>query len=184
MSIEKRVRLVQAFTGALVLTLLMIPMGIAGYGQHTWMLFLPMLLFFALGADFKKIPSMIICYILGVGWGFLPGFVGNFLGSVGAPGLVVQNLPPILIIFLILTVHENFLRTTPLGNIPALFLGMASAFYVFYIQPGINPLHLIVFYIYGIVLSVCLVISGVLVSGLIFGKETVQKVLSGQVAGK
>jgi hypothetical protein len=184
MNVEKKVRLVQAFVGSVVLTLLMIPMGIMGYGKYTWMLFLPLLLFFAFGADFKKIPSMIICYVAGVAWGFLPGVLGNFLESLRVPLFIVQNLPPIVTIFLMLTVHENFLRLTLFGNIPSMFLGTASVFFLFSLQPDITPLHLIGFYLYGIFLSVCLVMGGGFVCCLIFGKETVFNINQNQNSKK
>ena len=65
---ERKVRLIQAGFGAVILTILMQPIFILGYSEFVWLVFLPLILFFALGADFKKIPSMIIGYICGVLW--------------------------------------------------------------------------------------------------------------------
>jgi len=178
MAIEKKVRLVQAFAGAVILTLLMIPMGLVGFGQYTWMLFLPLLLFFALGAQFKNVPSMLVGYGCGILWAFVPGFIGGFLAATGAPKALLDILPPVVSIFLILTIHENLLRKTILGNIPSLFLGMASTFFVFSLQPGITPFHLALFFIYGMFLAVVMVASGGMICALVFGKETVQNVFS------
>jgi hypothetical protein len=174
MSINRKVRLVQAGYGAIVLTLMMQPISMLGYGGYIWMLFMPLLLFFAFGANFKIIPSMIASYICGVVWsianGILIGILGNFL-----PGAVVNLAAPAVIIFCILTVHENFLSKTIIGNIPALFMGLASTFFTFLIipsnAPAITPIHLIGFFIYGIVLSVVLAGGGFMVCSLIFGKE-------------
>ena len=49
---RKTIKLVQAATGAIVLTLLMQLIGVFGYGQYTWMCFLPLLMFFAFGGRF------------------------------------------------------------------------------------------------------------------------------------
>ena len=65
---RKTIKLVQAATGAIVLTLLMQLIGVFGYGQYTWMCFLPLLMFFAFGADFKKIPEMLVSYAVGEVW--------------------------------------------------------------------------------------------------------------------
>ena len=68
MTDRRKIKLVQALTGAVVLTILMQGMTLLGMPQYTWMLFLPLLMFFALGANFKNIPSMVICYAVGELW--------------------------------------------------------------------------------------------------------------------
>ena len=115
---RKKIRLVQAIIGAVVLTLLMQVMVLVGYPQFIWMLFLPMLLFFALGADFKIIPSMIVCYICGVLWSMVNGLMMSLFGMISSNMFVSNLLPTILVIFLILTVHDNLLEGTFFGNIP------------------------------------------------------------------
>lgn len=179
MSDRMKVKIVQSFVGAVVLTILMQFFVAAGFGQYIWMLFFPLLLFFALGADFKKIPSMIICYICGVVWAHINGIVQGIFGQF-APELVVNIVPTILIIFLVLTLHEGFLVKTVFGNIPCLFLGMCTTFFVFMIGVDLTPFHLIGFYIYGIFLSVVLVVSGTAVCSAIFGKEKTMKAITGQ----
>ena len=174
MTINRKVRLVQALYGAIILTLMMQPIGMLGYSGYIWMLFMPLLLFFAFGADFKVIPSMIVSYICGVVWALANGILSGILGGI-LPAEVVNLAAPIIIIFCILTVHENFLAKTIVGNIPALFMGLASTFFTFLITPSnapaITPIHLVGFFLYGIILSVILAGGGFLVCSLIFGKE-------------
>lgn len=177
MNERKKIRLVQAITGAIVLTLLMQVMVLAGYAQFIWMLFLPMLLFFALGADFKLIPSMIICYICGVLWSVINGYVATLFGMMSSNMLVSNLIPTIIVIFLILTVHDNLLEGTIFGNIPCIFLGLSTSFFVSFMQIDITPFHLVAFFLYGLVLTVCLVLSGMLVCSAIFGKEKAMKAI-------
>ena len=109
---RKTIKLVQAATGAVVLTLLMQLMGVFGYGQYTWMCFLPLLMFFAFGADFKKIPEMLVSYAVGEVWCVINSLVmGVFVSAFGADNMVMSNIvPTILVIFCILTTHENLLE--------------------------------------------------------------------------
>ena len=183
MSLNRKVRLVQALYGAIVLTLMMQPMGMLGYGGYIWMLFMPLLLFFAFGAQFKVIPSMIVSYICGVVWALANGILSGILGGFLSAG-VVNLAAPIIVIFCILTVHENFLAKTIVGNIPALFMGLASTFFTFLITPAnapaITPIHLVAFFLYGILLSVILAGGGFLVCSLIFGKEKTASVFEGK----
>ena len=183
MSLNRKVILVQALYGAIVLTIMMQPMGILGYGGYIWMLFMPLLLFFAFGAQFKVIPSMIVSYICGVVWalanGILSGILSGFL-----PAGVVNLAAPIIVIFCILTVHENFLAKTIVGNIPALFMGLASTFFTFLITPAnapaITPIHLVGFFLYGILLSAILAGGGFLVCSIVFGKDKTALVFEGK----
>lgn len=179
MNDRMKVKIVQSLTGAVVLTLLMQVFAVTGFAQYMWMLFLPLLLFFALGADFKKIPSMIVCYICGIAWAYINGVVQGIFASF-APEIVVNTVPTILIIFLVLTVHEGFLAKTIFGNIPCLFLGMATTFFVFMLGIELTPIHLVGFYLYGIFLSVVLVVSGMTVCSKIFGKERTMKAVIGE----
>lgn len=178
MSDRMKVKMVQSITGAVILTALMQVFGAAGFGQYIWMLFFPLLLFFALGADFKKIPSMIVCYICGVAWAFINGMVQGIFAAF-ASEMVVNIVPTIIIIFLVLTIHEGFLAKTIFGNIPSLFLGMCTTFFVFMLGVELTPVHLIGFFLYGIFLSVVLVMSGMAVCTAVFGKEKTVKAIIG-----
>lgn len=179
MSDRMKVKIVQSLVGAVVLTILMQIFVATGFGQYIWMLFFPLLLFFALGADFKKIPSMFVCYVCGVAWAYINGIVQGIFGKF-ASEMIVNTVPTILIIFLILTIHEGFLAKTIFGNIPCLFLGMCTTFFVFMLGVELTPVHLIGFYLYGIVLSVVLVVSGMGVCSAIFGKEKTMKAIIGE----
>ena len=179
MSDRIKIKMVQSLTGAIVLTLLMQIFAMTGYAQYMWMLFLPLLLFFALGADFKKIPSMIAGYVCGVIWAFVNGMVQGAFAAF-APEVVVNIVPTILIIFLVLVVHEGFLAKTIFGNVPFLFLGMSTTFFVFMLGIDLTPVHLVAFFLYGIFLSVVLVVSGMTVCSKIFGKERTMKAIIGE----
>lgn len=101
----------------------------------------------------------------------------------------LQGLPPwtsgigltIVVIFCILTVHENLLRDTIFGNILALFLGLAETFFIFSIHPAnavaITPVHLYGFFIYGMVMSVLVVVGGGFLCNIIIGKDWPKYVL-------
>jgi len=173
MSTKRKALLIQAAFGAVILTLLMQPMGMLGFQNYNWMLFIVLLLFFALGADFKKIPSMILCFGVGILWAMLNGILMGALS--GFPSWVSGILLTMVIIFSILTVHENLLRDTILGCIPALFLGLAETFFMFSIQPAnavaITPLHLFGFFIYGIIMTSALVLGGGFFCTIILGKD-------------
>lgn len=175
---KTKIGLVQALVGAIVLTLLMQPFAILGFGQYLWMLFLPMVLFFALGAEFKAIPSIILCYICGVVWAFVNGIVQGVFAAF-APEIVVNIVPTVIVIFLLLTVHQNLLSETIFGNVPSLFLGMSTTFFVFMLEVDVTPFHLVGFFVYGLFLAVALIVSGVVSCSAIFGKERTMAVLAG-----
>ncbi|WP_099467617.1 DUF1097 family protein [Konateibacter massiliensis] len=174
---KTKIGLVQALVGAIILTLLMQIFGIAGFGQYMWMLFFPILLFFALGAKFTIIPSMIVCYICGVLWAYLNGIVQGIFASFSSE-IVVNIVPTIIIIFLVLTIHRNLLENTLFGNIPALFLGMCTTFFVFMMEVDLTPLHLVAFFLYGIFLAASLVVSGMVACSIVFGKERTMAVFT------
>ncbi|MGI6229652.1 MAG: DUF1097 family protein [Tractidigestivibacter sp.] len=178
MSDRRKIKLVQSLTGAIVLTLLMQVMGLLGYTNYIWMLFLPLLLFFALGADFKVIPSMIVGYVCGCLWAIVNGLVMQLFSGFGDNMFLSNILPTIIVIFLILTTHENLLEGTIFGNIPSIFLGLATSFFVSMLQVPLTTVHLICFFCYGLVLASVLVLSGMAVCSAIFGKERTMAALS------
>lgn len=173
---ERKVRLIQAGFGAVILTILMQPIFILGYSEFVWLVFLPLILFFALGADFKKIPSMIIGYICGVLWAMFNNVLVKMFGGF-LQFEVANTVATIVLIFIILTVHENLLSKTVFGNIPAVFLGLATTFFSF--SATITQIHLIGFFLYGILLTCALVGGGFALCSLVFGKEKVLEVFSG-----
>ncbi|MNN22306.1 hypothetical protein D3C81_1356590 [compost metagenome] len=173
MSKKRKALLIQAAAGAVILTLLMQPMFMLGFEGYSWMLFLVLVLFFALGADFKKVPSMVICFTIGIGWAMLNGVLMGVLS--GLPAWVSGILLTMVIIFLILTVHENLLRDTIFGCVPALFLGLSETFFLFTLQPAnapaITPIHVFVFFLYGLLMTMALVLGGGLLCNIFVGKD-------------
>lgn len=173
MSTKRKALLIQAAFGAVILTLLMQPFGALGFGNYNWMLFIVLLLFFAMGADFKKIPSMVVCYGIGIGWALLNGTLMGLMKDL--PPWVSGIALTMVVIFAILTVHDNLLRDTIFGCIPALFLGLAETFFIFSIQPAnapaITPIHLFIFFIYGLIMTSALVLGGGALCTIILGKD-------------
>ena len=179
MTDRNKIKLVQAITGAITLTLLMQVMGLLGFGQYTWMCFLPLLMFFAFGANFKMIPTMIISYAVGELWCVINGIVAGILtgGNMQSPMMLVAT---ILVIFCILTVHENFFEGAIFSNVPCIFMGMATSFYITEMGANVQPIlfaELLCFWCYGLVLAVALVLSGMAVCSAIFGKERAMQAL-------
>lgn len=177
---RRKIKLVQALVGSIALTLLMQVMGLVGYAQYIWMCFLPLLMFFALGADFKNIPSMVVSYAVGELWCMVNGLVaGAFSAAFGSGNMVMSNIvPTILVIFLILTTHENLLEGKPYSNISCIFMGLATSFFVEFLQQPIGYLHLLGFWCYGVVLAVALVLSGLWVCSAIFGRDRTMAALA------
>lgn len=175
MTDRNKIKLVQAAVGAVALTLLMQVMGIVGFGQYTWMCFLPLLMFFAFGANFKMIPTMIISYAVGELWCIINGIVMGIFGSFAGGNMILSMLiPTILVIFCILTVHENFFEGAIFSNVPCTFMGMATSFFITEMGANTDPIlfvELLGFWCYGLVLAVALVLSGMVVCSAIFGKE-------------
>ena len=173
MTDRNKIKLVQALAGAIVLTILMQGMSLVGFGEYTWMCFLPLLMFFAFGANFKMIPEMIISYIVGELWCIINGVVAGVLtgGNMESPMMLVAT---ILVIFCILTVHENFFEGKIFSNVPCIFMGMATSFFITGMGANTDPIlfvELLGFWLYGLVLAVALVLVGMLVCKAIFGEE-------------
>jgi hypothetical protein len=182
MTIKRKALLIQAAFGAVVLTLLMQPVVALGYQNYNWMLFLVLILFFAMGADFKKIPSIIVCYPIGVCWGTLN--VKLMDAMAGLPPVIPYVLLTAVIIFALLTVHENLLRDTIFGNVAAIFLGFCETFFIFSIvpanAPAITQIHLVIFFFYGLLMTLALVVGGGALCNKFVGKDWPKYVFGGQ----
>ena len=174
MSTERKAKLVQAAVGAVALTALMQPVMLLGYQNFVWVLFLPLLLFFALGANPKVIAPMIVGFICGQLWGVVNGLLITGLDAF-LPTALAGVLGAIVVIFGMLTVHENYAARTVFGNVPAVFMGMALMFFISSITPTegpeLNPFLLLGFWLYGIVLALALIFSGVAACKAVFGKD-------------
>ena len=180
MSIKRKALLIQAAGGSVVLALAMQPVFIMGYGSYVWILFTALIMFFATGADFKKIPSIIASFACGLAWAALNGILMGALS--GAPMWVSGILLTILMVFSILTVHENLLRDSIVGNIPSLFMGFALTIFMtsgHALAPAINQIHLLAFFTAGIVMSVLLVLVGGFFCTMLLGKDWPKYVYGG-----
>jgi hypothetical protein len=174
MGTDGKTRLIQAAVGAVVITLLMQPVFLIGYGIYVWLLILPLLLFFALGADPKVLPAMMVSFAAGQTWAALMGLgitaLGGFLPPAVA-GLVV----PTLVIFAMLFLHEGSLARTVAGNIPALFMGLALTLFAVNVIPAggprLSPLHVFGFFVYGCVLCLALLGASVAACRAALGRD-------------
>ena len=85
-------------------------------------------------------------------------------------------------VFSILTVHENLLRDSIVGNIPSLFMGFALTIFMtsgHALAPAINQIHLLAFFTAGIVMSVLLVLVGGFFCTMLLGKDWPKHVYGG-----
>lgn len=120
-----------AFGGGLVIFL----MGLAfdllpvnPYSHVFWMIFLPLIIYFSLGADKKNIPAMIVSFACGLAWGFIsniPAFLfmqNNYI--------LFAFLNYFLIAGLIVFIHQFIARGTVFRLAPCAFLGLAESIFV------------------------------------------------------
>lgn len=174
MEIRTKAGLIQAAVSAVVLAVLMQPAFILGYGDYVWLLFMALPLFFALGANVRGVWSLALCFAVGQGWALLLGFtIGALSGPLGqALGSITAG---IVVIFPMLLVHATLLQRTFLGNVPALFTGMALTFFATNVVPPdgstFTPLHVTGLFLYGLVLAVTIVVLGGRLCGVVLGKD-------------
>jgi hypothetical protein len=178
----KKIGLVRSLFGAILLNALVAPLGILGYGDYIWMVFTALVIFFALGADMKKLPTIIVSFICGVAW-WMAGSVLTEIFSSSMPHPAAEGLGISVMVFLILFIHEVVLQKTVAGTVPSVFLGFAlTAFALTPVVEGaiqLTPFHVVGIFLYGIVLTVVLMVGGFGICSLIFGKEATLASLPG-----
>jgi hypothetical protein len=182
MIMNTKIGFVRSLFGTVILSFLIVPIEILGYGNYIWMLFTALMLFFALGADMKKLPSMVISFICGVAWWVIGGILtGIFMGLMPAEAAVGLGIS--VAVFAILFIHEVLLGNTIVGTVPAIFLGFAlTAFALGSVVEGamqLTPFHVIGIFLYGVVVTIVLVVGGFAVCSAIFGKEATVASLPG-----
>jgi hypothetical protein len=169
---NKKIGFVNALVGSIILNIFIVPLGAFGYTEHIWVLFTPLLIFFALGGDFKKIPSISLCFVVGILW-FLIG--RGIAVSLPLPMAAGMTIGLTIAIFGILFVHECLLKETILGTVPSVFLGFSLTSYSVNAVPEgvihLTPIHLIVLFALGLLAIAVLMVTSFAVCSLIFGKE-------------
>lgn len=98
------------------------------YSSSFWMIFVVLVVYFAMGAEKRNIPKMIVCYICGLIWGAISN-VTAFLFMQNAHFLFAF-LNYFLIASLMVLIHNFLLGKTVFGCAPTAFLGLAESIFV------------------------------------------------------
>lgn len=150
------------------------------YSSAFWMVFLVLVVYFALGAERRNIPKMIVCYICGLLWGMVSNFTGYLL--MQSNHLLFAFLNYFLIAGLMVFIHQFIAGKTVFGCAPAAFLGLAESIFVATcgvpdgtggLLPPMSwgPVDLFIIYIIGIVMVTLLSLVSDLILKLLIGKE-------------
>ncbi len=171
--------IVNAIVGSIVLNVLISVLGIVGYGPYIWMVFPSLFIFFALGAEFRKIPGIVVSAGCGIIWWMIVMWFGSVLARTLDPGAAMGIGVTVSLVFILL-LHEYVLASNKfLGLTPAVFLGFCLTAFTTSVIPSnavqLTPFHVFGFIVYGIVLTVILMAVGFNVLRLFFGKEATIK---------
>ncbi|MEY9212863.1 DUF1097 family protein [Thermobifida halotolerans] len=174
MQLRVKAGLIQAAVAAVIIPLLIQPAFILGYTSYVWLLFMALPLFFLLGADLRALPSMLLSFAAGQLWAVLLGVATGALAGLLGPA-AGGALAAVLVIFTMLTVHDTLLKSTFLGNVPAMFTGMALTSFVLDLTPAeapaLTPLHITAFFLYGTVIAVALAMVGGFLCSRVLGED-------------
>ena len=98
------------------------------YASAFWMIFVVLVVFFALGADMKNIPKMIVSYACGLIWGLISNFTASLF--MQSAHLLFAFLNYYLIASLMVFIHQFLAGKTVFGCAPTAFLGLAESIFV------------------------------------------------------
>jgi hypothetical protein len=172
--IKKKALMIQAIVGAILITILLLPFQAATpYATYTWMIFIPIVIFFSLGANPKILPAMFLSFVCGTGWGAVFFFATDVFSSL--PMNLLFAILTTIIIFFILAIHPILLGKTPLAIVPCVLIGFIESLYTYLIVPANAPIisipQLIFFFGYGVVLGGILAIVNNLLCTKLLGKD-------------
>ncbi|MBP2651933.1 MAG: hypothetical protein H6Q74_2758 [Firmicutes bacterium] len=163
-STKNKAIFIQALIGAILVTVLLIPFqALTSYAPYTWMIFIPLILFFSFGGSQKLLPAMFLSFLSGILWGIAFFYLAAIMNGLPMP--MVFGILTTALIFGILAIHLILLGKTPFGMVPCVLIGFVESLFIFLIKPSnvssIGSIQLIAFFAYGIVLSYILVnVSG------------------------
>ncbi len=171
--------IVNAVVGSIVLNLLISVLGVVGYGPYIWMVFPSLFIFFALGAEFRKIPGIILSAACGIVWWMIVIWISSALAPTVGPDQAMGIGVTVSLVF-ILVIHEYLLASNKfLGTTPAVFLGFCLTSFSTSVIPSnvaqLTPFHVFGLIVYGVVLTVILMLVSFNVLSLFFGKEATIK---------
>ena len=89
-----------------------------------WAGFMSLLIYLATGQQrsWSTVGRMFCSFVAGMAWGQLSNLIGKYLFEANADVSFVLDYG--VLIFLLLFVHNSFLKNTPFGFVPAAFLGL------------------------------------------------------------
>jgi len=150
------------------------------YASAFWMVFLVLVVYFALGADLKNIPKMIVTYACGLIWGAISNFTAFLF--IQSNHILFAFLNYFLIAGLMVLIHQFLAGKTVFGCAPAAFLGLAES--IFASTCGVpdgmggvlppmtwGPIDLFIIYMIGIVMVTLLALASGFIVKLIVGKN-------------
>lgn len=176
MSTKNKSLFIQAILGGILITVLLIPFqALTPYVSYTWMIFIPIILFFCLGVQCKLILPMFLSYLCGAIWGIIFKYLAGVMSAAGWSTELTFGILTTVIVFAILAVHPILLGKTPFGIAPIVLIGLVETIFTFLIQPvnapTIGSVQLIFFFAYGLVLAFLLVQASAFCCKLFLGKD-------------
>ena len=131
---DKKVKLILgliiAFGGGLIILALGLCYDLLPFNPYSasfWMIFVVLVVYFALGAKLKNIPGMIVSYACGLGWGFI-SCMSAYLWQQ-SNHLLFAVLNYFLIASLMVFLHQFVAEGTVFGFAPCAFLGLAESIF-------------------------------------------------------
>lgn len=123
--------LIIAFGGGLIIFILgmaydLLPFN--PYSSQFWMIFVVLVVYFALGAKLKNVPGMIVSYACGLVWGFISCYTAYIWQQSNHTLFAVLNY--FLIAGLMVFIHQFLAEGTVFGFAPCAFLGLAESIFV------------------------------------------------------
>ncbi len=178
-SIKNKAIFIQALLGGVLITVLLLPFqAMTPYAPYTWMIFVPIVILFALGPNPKIIPAMFLSYVCGILWGQLFFLLADKMMAF-MPMEGIFAILTTVIIFLILLVHPMFLGKTPFALVPCVIIGFVESLFTFLIKPSnvepVGAMQLLFFFGYGVVLGGILLICSKLLCDKFLGKDWVKE---------
>lgn len=176
MSTKNKALFIQAILGGILITVLLMPFqALTPYVSYTWMIFIPIILFFCLGVQCKLVPPMFLSYVCGAIWGIIFKYLAGVMSAAGWSPALTFGILTTVIVFAILAVHPILLGKTPFGMAPIVLIGLVETIFTFLIQPAnapvIDSLQLIFFFAYGLALSFLLVQANEFFCKLFLGED-------------
>lgn len=172
-----------AFGGGVIILIMGLLFDMLPFNPYSgvfWMIFLVLIVYFALGAQKKNIPAMIVSFACGLGWGLLSNFTAFlFIRSNHVLFAIINYFG---VAGLIVFIHQFIAKGTWFGLAPCAFLGLAESIFVATcgipnssgeLMPPMTwgPIDLFIIYIIGIIMVTALAFFSDFIAKKIIGKK-------------